>query len=101
MKMTTEHPVVVITGAGSGIGRASAIRFAKEGVRVVVVDRADGDGQMTVDLLKSRGQEALFVHADVSVEEECHHFARAAVDAFGRIDVLVTSAGVRVFGTIL
>ena len=99
--MTTEHPVVVITGAGSGIGRASAIRFAQEGARVVVVDRADGDGRMTADLLKSRGQEALFVHADVAVEKECHHFARAAVDAYGRIDALVASAGVRVFGTIL
>jgi len=99
--MNTEHPVVVITGAGSGIGRASAIRFAQEGARVVVVDRADGDGQMTVDLLKSRGQEGLFVHADVAVEKECHHFARAAVDAYGRINALVANAGVRVFGTVL
>ena len=99
--MNTDLPVAIITGGGSGIGRASAVRFGREGARVVVVDRADGDGQMTVDLLKSCGQEALFVHADVSVEKECHHFARAAVDAFGRIDVLVASAGVRVFGTIL
>ena len=99
--MSTEHPVTIITGGGSGIGRASAVRFAQEGSRVVVVDRAEGDGRMTVDLLKSLGREALFVHADVSVEKECHHFARAAVDAFGRIDALVASAGVRVFGTIL
>ena len=99
--MNTDRPVAIITGGGSGIGRASAVRFGQEGARVVVVDRADGDGRMTVDLLESRGQEALFVHADVSVEKECHHFARAAVDAFGRIDVLVASAGVRVFGTIL
>ena len=68
--MTTEHPVVVITGAGSGIGRASAIRFAQEGARVVVVDQADGDGQMTVDLLKSLGPGGLFVHADVALEKE-------------------------------
>lgn len=99
--MKIEHPVAIITGGGSGIVRASAVRFAQEGVRVVVVDRADGDGQMTVDLLKSCGQAAIFVHADVSVEKECHDFARAAVEVFGRIDILVASAGGKVFGTIL
>ena len=99
--MPLEHPVAIITGAGAGIGKACAIRFAAEGARVIVVDRTDTDGQATVELLKSRGAEAVFVHADVSVEEECRHFARAATDAFGRIDVLVANAGVRVFGTIL
>jgi 2-hydroxycyclohexanecarboxyl-CoA dehydrogenase len=96
-----EHPVAIITGAGAGIGRACATRFAAEGARVIVVDRTDTDGQATAELLKSRGAEAIFVHADVSVEEECRHFARVAMDAFGRIDVLVANAGVRVFGTIL
>ena len=99
--MHHEYPVAVITGAGAGIGRACAIRFAREGARVVVVDRTDEDGQATVDLLKSRDAEAMFVHADVSVEEQCHHFARAAYDTYGRIDVLVANAGVRVFGTLL
>jgi len=96
-----EHPVAIITGAGSGIGRACAIRFAEEGARVVVVDRMDKDGEATVGLLKSRGAEAAFVHADVSSEKECRHFTQAAVDAFGRIDILVANAGVRVFGTVL
>ncbi len=99
--MAMDHPVTIITGAGSGIGRACAIRFAEEGARVVVVDRADADGRETVDLLKSRGAEALFVHADVSAEEECKRFAASAVSTFGRIDVLVANAGVRVFGTVL
>jgi len=99
--MTVEHPVVIITGAGSGIGRACAIRFGREGARVVAVDWADQDGEATVDLLKSRGAEAIFVHADVSVEKECQYFAERAINAFGRIDVLVANAGVRVFGTVL
>ncbi len=99
--MPLERPVVIITGAGSGIGKACAIRFAAEGARVVVVDRADPDGRETMELLKSRGAETVFVHGDVSVEEECRHFARMAIDAFGRIDVLVANAGIRVFGTVL
>ncbi len=99
--MSVEHPVVVITGAGAGIGRACAVRFAQEGARVVVVDRTDADGQETAELLKSMGAKALFVHADVSSEDQCRRFAEAACDAFGRIDVLVANAGVRVFGTIL
>ena len=99
--MTSDQPVVIITGAGSGIGRACAVRFAHEGARVVVVDRTDADGRETVELLKSAGVEALFVHADVSSEGQCRRFAESAQDAFGRIDVLVANAGVRVFGTLL
>lgn len=99
--MNHEHPVAVITGGGAGIGRACAVRFAREGARVVVVDRTDEDGRATVDLLKSRGAEALFVRADVAIEEQCHHFAKAACETYGRIDVLVANAGVRVFGTLL
>jgi NAD(P)-dependent dehydrogenase (short-subunit alcohol dehydrogenase family) len=99
--MADEHPVAVITGAGAGIGNACAIRFAQEGARVVVVDWMAEDGQATVDFLKSHGTEAIFCHADVSREEDCNRFARSAIDAFGRIDVLVANAGIRVFGTIL
>lgn len=99
--MNHESKVVVITGAGAGIGRACAVRFAREGCRVVVVDRTDDDGRATVDLLKSSGAEALFVPADVALEDQCRRFAEAACDAYGRIDVLVANAGVRVFGTVL
>lgn len=99
--MVSEHLVALITGAGAGIGKACAIRFAQEGMRVVAVDCMPADGQATVDLLKSRGSEAVFCHADVSREEDCKRFAQLTVDAFGRIDVLVANAGIRIFGTIL
>ncbi|MEW6333143.1 MAG: SDR family oxidoreductase [Thermodesulfobacteriota bacterium] len=99
--MNHESRVVIITGAGAGIGRACAVRFAREGYRVVAVDRTVDDGRATVDLLKSSGAEALFVHADVALEDQCRRFAEAACETYGRIDVLVANAGVRVFGTVL
>jgi NAD(P)-dependent dehydrogenase (short-subunit alcohol dehydrogenase family) len=101
--MPTKSPVAVITGAGSGIGKACAIRFAHAGLNVVVVDRNDEDGQQTVKELKkkSMGTDALFCHADVSGEQSCLEFARQTIDQFGRIDVLVANAGIRRFGTLL
>jgi len=99
--MSAEHPVAIITGAGAGIGRACAVRFAREGARVVAVDRTEADGRETVEILKSSGAEALFVHADVAAEDQCRQFAEAAIAAYGRIDTLVANAGVRVFGTIM
>ena len=99
--MSDERPVVIVTGAGAGIGRACAVRFAKEGACVVAVDRSEADGRATVEMLASGGGKAIFCHADVSVEEECMGFARAAVQTFGRIDVLVGNAGIRIPGTLL
>ena len=99
--MSVEHPVVIITGAGAGIGKACAVRFAQEGAHVVVVDWNDGEGEATVNLLTSRGTKAIFCHGDVSVEDDCHRFAQSAIGAFGRIDVLVGNAGIRIPGSIL
>jgi meso-butanediol dehydrogenase/(S,S)-butanediol dehydrogenase/diacetyl reductase len=93
--------VAVITGAGAGIGKACACRFAEEGACIVVVDRNPKDGEATTELLKVSGSEAVFCQADVSDETDCRHFAESALETFGRIDVLVANAGIRVFGTVL
>ena len=99
--MTSESQVAIITGAGSGIGKACAIKFAHEGAGVVVVDCDVESGRETVNHLKKMGVQALFCHADVSREQDCMAFASQAIQEFGRIDVLVANAGIRAFGTIL
>jgi 2-hydroxycyclohexanecarboxyl-CoA dehydrogenase len=99
--MKSGPPVAIITGAGSGIGKACALRFAQAGTRVVVADSHDEAGQQTVKHLQGMGAEAIFCHADVSSEQNCVEFASQAINHFGRIDVLVANAGIRSFGTVL
>jgi NAD(P)-dependent dehydrogenase (short-subunit alcohol dehydrogenase family) len=90
----------LITGGGSGIGRASALTFAAEGARVVVVDWKPAAGRETVDLIRAQGQAAIFVEADVSQEADAERMVASAVEAFGRLDILFNNAAVQVFGTI-
>ena len=92
--------VALITGAGSGIGRAAALAFAAEGARVVVVDWKPAAGRETVALVQSQGGEAMFVEADVSQEEDVERMVATAVGAYGRLDILFNNAAVQVFGTI-
>ena len=92
--------VALITGAGSGIGRASALRFAAEGARVVVVDWKPDKGRETVAQIQSQGGEAVFVEADVSQEQDVQRMVAAAIEAYGRLDILFNNAAVQVFGTI-
>jgi NAD(P)-dependent dehydrogenase (short-subunit alcohol dehydrogenase family) len=90
--------VAVVTGAGSGIGRAVAIHFAREGAQVVVNDhRRDGMGEATVDTIKAAGGEAFYVGADVSLEKEVERLLRTAVDTYGKLNVLVNNAGVALY----
>jgi 3-oxoacyl-[acyl-carrier protein] reductase len=85
--------VAVVTGAGAGIGRASASLFGREGARVVVADINEHDGRGTVDAIKAAGGEAIFVRTDVSVSSEVEKLISAAVGSFGRIDILFNNAG--------
>src|SRR3954469_2489013 len=84
----------LVTGAGSGIGRAIALAFAAEGARVVVAGRRREPLDETVRLIEDRGGKALAVPADVSRPEDTEALVRAAVDTFGGLDVAVNNAGV-------
>lgn len=86
-------PVVLVTGALTGIGRATAIAFAEEGARIVISGRHDAEGQALVEELRKIGQEAEFVRADVGREEEVRNLIDKVVARFGRLDVAVNNAG--------
>jgi NAD(P)-dependent dehydrogenase (short-subunit alcohol dehydrogenase family) len=86
--------VALITGGGSGIGRATALVFAREGARVVIADIAAEGGNGTVELIRQRAGEARFIQADVSKEEQVSRLIGGVVDAFGRLDCAYNNAGV-------
>jgi len=98
--MRLADKVALITGAGSGIGRASALRFALEGARVVVVDWKPDGGRETVARIQADGGQALFVAADVSQEADVQRMVATAVEMYGRLDILFNNAAIQVFGTI-
>ena len=86
--------VALITGGGSGMGRASCVLFAREGARVAVVDRVAGAGADTVALIGDEGGDAVFVEADVADAEAVERMVATTVDRYGRLDVLFNNAGV-------
>lgn len=92
--MRLNNKVAIITGAGSGIGRASAYLFAREGAKVVVADIDDDSGEETAVTIKSRGGEAIFVHVDVSIVSEVQNLIKIAINTFGRVDILFNNAGI-------
>ena len=87
------HPVVLITGALTGIGHATALAFARDGSRVMVSGRQDDGGQALVTELRALGAEAEFVRADVRHEDDVRNLVDKTVERFGRLDVAVNCAG--------
>ncbi|MCP2038426.1 SDR family NAD(P)-dependent oxidoreductase [Chryseobacterium sp. HSC-36S06] len=89
-----ENKVAIITGAGSGIGKATALLFAKEGAKVVVSDINEEHGNNVVEEIKSSGAQAVFVKADSSSPEDNERLVKETLKAFGKVDVAVNNAGI-------
>lgn len=92
--MDLQNKTAIVTGAGSGIGRAVALAYAREGARVVVSDIKEEGGQETVRLIHEAGAEAQFVRADTSSPEDNEALVRAAMDRFGALHVTCNNAGI-------
>ncbi len=88
-----EHKVAIVTGGASGIGRATAQTFAKEGARVAILDINIEGGNQTVDAIRSNGGEALFIQTDVSLANDVKAAMEQTVAKFGRLDVIFNGAG--------
>ena len=92
--MRLKGKVAIITGAGSGIGEATALTFAKEGARVIVVDVVDSLGNDTAEQIRAAGGDAIYVHADVTSSDEIQSMVNTTISNFGKLDVLFNNAGI-------
>lgn len=101
MQTSFENKVVLITGATSGIGKVSALAFAKAGAKVIVSGRREAEGQAVVAEIKAGGGEAAFVKADVAVEADVAALVAKTVATYGRLDVAFNNAGVELTGAIV
>jgi 3-oxoacyl-[acyl-carrier protein] reductase len=92
--MRLQDRVAIITGAGQGIGRAYALRFADEGALVAVADLNDANAEAVAKEIEAAGGRAMAVHVDVADEASTQEMAKAVVEAWDRIDILVNNAGI-------
>src|SRR5215472_15437476 len=89
-----EGTVALVTGGASGIGRATALTFAREGARLIIADMNEEGGQQTVHMITEQGGEAIFVRTDVSKAVEVQALISKAVETYGRLDCAHNNAGV-------
>ncbi|EKT4466253.1 SDR family oxidoreductase [Pseudomonas putida] len=96
MSMTFSGQVALVTGGGAGIGRATALAFAGEGLKVVVADRDVAGGEATVALIREAGGQALFLACDVTREREVQALHEQVIEAYGRLDYAFNNAGIEI-----
>jgi len=92
--MRVKDKVVIITGSGGGIGKETALLFAKEGAKVVVADVNEKGGTETVENIKKAGGEAFFAKLDVSSRDQIKQVVKDTIAKYGKIDVLINNAGI-------
>lgn len=101
MDLGLRDKVVIVTGAGAGIGEATAKLFAEEGSIVIVADLDEKNGHRVEEEIRSKGERAEFYNLDVSVEREIEGMVKHVVRKYGTVDVLVNNAGIYAKGTVL
>jgi len=94
MPRRLDSKVALVTGGASGIGRATALTFAREGAKLVIADMNEEGGQQTVHLITEKGGEAIFVKTDVSKAVEVQALISKAVETYGRLDCAHNNAGI-------
>jgi NAD(P)-dependent dehydrogenase (short-subunit alcohol dehydrogenase family) len=99
--MKLANKVAIVTGAGAGIGQATALLFASEGARVVVADSDPAGGGETVSLIHLSEGEAVLAQGDVSIAADAERICKTATDTYGRLDILVNNAGIYAKGDLL
>lgn len=96
MSMTFSGQVALVTGGAAGIGRATALAFASEGLKVVVSDLDAANGEATVEAIRAAGGEASFVRCDVTREAEVKALMEGVIGAYGRLDYAFNNAGIEI-----
>lgn len=99
--MRFQDKVCLVTGAGSGIGKAICVRLASEGGKIVIVDMDPAHGDQVLKELTASGAQAIFVQCDVSDEQQVKNAVQKAVDKWGRLDVLVNDAAMMTFKNVI
>lgn len=98
--MRLKNKIAIITGSGSGIGKSSALLFAKEGATVIVNDISEENGMTTVEEIKKNGGHAIFIKTDVTDSAEVKGMVENVIDTYGKVDILFNNAGISGVGTV-
>ena len=92
--MRLKDKVAIVTGAASGIGKATAVLFAEHGARIVVADIDEAGANETVAIIQDAGNEAIYIQTDVTISDNTEKMAQETLNTYGKLDILVSSAGI-------